>query len=88
METATARLVIAVTSAEYAGGYKLRVGFSDGKAQLVDFEPFLRRAKNPALRDFLDVEKFKTFRIEFGDLLWGDYDLCFPITDLYDGRIV
>ena len=22
-----------------------------------------------------------------GDLFWDDYDLCFPIADLYEGRI-
>jgi hypothetical protein len=87
METTTARFVLAVTAAEHAGGYKLRIDFSDGKRQLVDFEPFLRSARNPAIRDFLAPDRFKAFRIEYGDLLWGDYDLCFPVMDLYQGRI-
>jgi hypothetical protein len=87
MEATIERFTISVTKAEYAGGYKLRVGFSDGKTQLIDFGPFLRSAKNPAIRDFLDLERFKTFRIEYGDLPWGDYDLCFPIMDLYQGKI-
>ena len=77
----------AVTSAAYAGGYTLRIDFTDGKRQVVDFEPFLRAARNPAIREFLDPERFKAFRIEYGDLLWGDCDLCFPIMDLYQGKI-
>ncbi len=33
------------------------------------------------------LEKLKNFRVEHGDLVWGDYDLCFPIADLYHGHI-
>ena len=87
MDTATERFVIAVTRAEYAGGFMLRVAFSDGTTQSVDFEPFLRSARNPAIRDFLDTEKFKRFKVEEGDLMWGDYEPCFPIADLYHGKI-
>ena len=65
----------------------MRLAFDDGKTQTIDFEPFLRAARNPAIRDFLDMEKFKSFRIEHGNLMWGDFELCFPIADLYSGRI-
>ena len=30
-----------------------------------------------------DPVRFATFRIEYGELVWGDYDLCFPVIDLY-----
>jgi hypothetical protein len=30
---------------------------------------------------------FSTFRIEYGELVWGDYDLCFPVIDLYRNRL-
>ena len=79
--------VIAITDAVYSGGYALRLTFSDGTVQRVDFEPFLRSARNPAIRDFLDVERFKSFRIECGDLMWGDFELCFPIIELYQGKV-
>lgn len=29
----------------------------------------------------------KKFKIEFGDLVWGNYEMCFPIWDLYEGNI-
>jgi hypothetical protein len=28
------------------------------------------------------------YRIEYGELVWGDYDLCFPIADLYQNRLL
>ena len=32
-------------------------------------------------------KKFAGFHIEYGELLWGEYDLCFPIMDLYKNQI-
>lgn len=52
----------------------------------IDFEPFLRRSRNPLIQAYLDPGLFSAFSIKEGDLVWGDYDLCFPIADLYDGR--
>ncbi len=78
---------IDVVQAEHAGAYRLRLVFSDGTERIVDFGPFLNGSGHPAIRAFLDPEKFAGFRVEHGDLLWGDYDLCFPIADLYEGRI-
>lgn len=67
--------------------YKLKLSFSDRSERVVDFEPFLRSSRNPLICCFLDPEMFATFRIEDGDLLWGDYQLCFPIADLYENRL-
>jgi len=30
---------------------------------------------------------FSAFRIGYGDLVWGDYALCFPIIDLYRNQL-
>lgn len=79
--------IIDLTAAEYLSGYQLRLRFSDGRERVVDIEPFLRRSLNPMIRSYLDVEKFKRFNVEHGDLHWNDYDLCFPIADLYEGRV-
>ena len=80
-------VVIELTSADYVVGYKIRLQFSDGKDCIVDFEPFLRRSLNPMIQAYLNLDKFKQFTVEYGDLQWNDYDLCFPIADLYEGRI-
>ena len=78
---------VEVVSAEYSGGYRLALGFSDGHAQEVDFEPFLRRSLHPDINKYLNLDLFKQFRIVDGQLDWNDYDLCFPLSDLYEGTI-
>ncbi len=79
--------VIAIEQAEYVKDYVLQLKFSDGKEVAVDFGSFLHQSLNPLIRKYLDVELFKQFTLEYGDLHWHDYDLCFPIADLYEGRI-
>lgn len=72
-----------LVAAEQIGDYRLCLSFSDGHRQDVDFKPFLSQARHPNLRAYLDPERFATFRVEYGNLVWGDYDLCFPVIDLY-----
>jgi len=33
------------------------------------------------------MQNFKTFRVENGDLIWGAFQMIFPIADLYKGEI-
>lgn len=80
-------LVINIETAEYVEDYNLRLEFSDGQERIIDFGPFLQNSLNPMIRKYLDLEMFKDFSLEYGDLVWGDYDLCFPIADLYEARI-
>lgn len=79
--------LIEITRAEYAGGYRIHLWFNDGKNHVVDFEPFLRKARHPSLKKYLDENQFKKFKIVYGNLDWNDYELCFPVADLYEGRI-
>ena len=79
--------VIDIAHAERSSGYKLKLSFSDGVERMIDFEPFLRRSRNPMIRAYLDPQKFANFRIEYGNLIWDDYELCFPIADLYENNI-
>jgi hypothetical protein len=79
--------VIDITGAEQVSSYELRLTFSDGTERIVDFEPFLRSSRNPMIRDYLEPSRFGNFRVEYGDLIWDDYGLCFPIADLYENRI-
>jgi hypothetical protein len=76
-----------ITLAKYVSGYKIRLTFNDGTVRLVDFGPFLAKARNPDTTDYRDLRKFKSFRIEDGDLIWGDLQMIFPILDLYKGEI-
>ena len=79
---------INITTAEQVGDYALRLSFDDGTVQTVDFKPFLSLSRHPAIRAYLKPDRFAGFRIEYGELVWGDYDLCFPIADLYRNRLM
>jgi hypothetical protein len=74
---------INIMMAELVGYYRLHLTFDDAKEQTVDFKPFLTHAQHPDIRSYLDPIKFAEFRIEYGELIWGDCDLCFPVIDLY-----
>lgn len=79
--------IIKILHALHVEKYKLRISFSDGKTQIIDFEPFLKNSVHPEIRKYLNLRKFKRFTVESGDLMWGDFDLIFPITDLYQNRL-
>jgi hypothetical protein len=78
---------IAITQAEYLGKHEIHFTFSDQTERTVDFGGFLSHSRNPMTRKFLDKKLFKDFKIEFGDIVWNDYELCFPIQDLHDGNV-
>jgi hypothetical protein len=85
--TLTEDAVIFVQSAEPSGDLKLRLTFSDGTQRVVDFGPFLRQSRNPLIQAYQDPAAFARFSVQDGDLIWDDYELCFPIADLYEGRL-
>ncbi len=76
---------INILRAEPDGDYRLRLRFDDGAIQTVDFLPFLLGSHHPDIRAFLDPGRFASFRLEYGELVWGDFALCFPAMDLYRG---
>ena len=76
--------VVTVTAVD---AYTLRLRFSDGHESIVDFGPFLRLSLNPQTRQFLDRAKFKSYALKDGNLVLGDYDMCFSIEQLYEGTI-
>lgn len=77
-----------IASVEHIGEYALRLSFDDGIVQTVDFKPFLSLSRHPDIRAYLDPVRFASYRIKYGELVWGDYDLCFPIADLYQNRLM
>src|SRR5438045_913342 len=78
---------ISVIDAKYIDGYRLQITFNDGKKRIVDFEDFLRKMPHPDIKKYLDLQNFKKFHIDYGDLMWGDFDMIFPIMTLYRGKI-
>ena len=79
--------VIEIVRVERLSECNLRLHFSDGAARVIDFEPFLSNSRNTMIRAYLDPKTFGDFRLEHGDLVWNDFGLCFPIADLYEGRL-
>jgi len=80
-------LVISIVEAKYLEDYKIQFEFSDQTFRTIDFGPFLNLAKNPMTRKFLDLDHFRNFHLQNGEINWYDYELCFPIWDLHEGRI-
>jgi hypothetical protein len=78
---------INIESAEQVGEFCIHLRFDDGTEQTVDFKPFLSHAIHADLRAWLDPQRFAKFRIEYSELVWGDYELCFPMIDLYRNQI-
>ena len=76
--------ILKIKSVKYLHDYKLQITFQDGTEKKVDFKNFLNSSTNPEIRAYLDQDKFKSFSIKDGELMWGDFDLLFPIQDLYD----
>lgn len=79
--------IIKILKAIYLSDYKINILFSDSKNNTIDFYPFLSKSNHPDIQKYINLKYFKKFKIIDGDLLWGDFDLCFPINDLYNGEI-
>lgn len=79
--------IVNIKTATQVGDYRLQLCFDDDTVQTVDFRPFLARSRHPDIRAWLDPARFAAFRLVHGELVWGDYDLCFPMIDLYHNRI-
>ena len=80
-------MVISIKKAEYIGDYKIKFSFSDATERLIDFSGFLLNSRNPMTKKYLDKQLFKKYSIEYGDIIWNDYEMCFPIWNLHEGRI-
>ena len=78
--------IITIEKADYVDGYKIRLEFNDNSVQTINFENFILTSHNLHIAKYSDLNLFKTFSITDGDLEWNDYDLCFPIGDLYENK--
>ncbi len=79
--------VINITKADYLGDYTIKLRFNDNTDHEVNFKSFLINSNHPAIRKYLDETKFKHFKLIDGNLNWNDYDMIFPVGDLYEGKI-
>ena len=85
--TTSATKYLTIKKAGHISGHKICLRFNDGTETIVDFGPFLRKSRNPEITQFRELTKFKKFRIEHGNLMWGDFEMIFPIADLHEGKV-
>lgn len=79
---------IQVEKARYVDGYKIEIEFNDHTVKTVDFGNFLAKHPHPQHNKYMDTELFKQFKIEAGNLVWGEnWDLIFPVIQLHRGTI-
>jgi hypothetical protein len=78
---------ILVKNAEHLKSHILKVGFSDGHTQLIDFAPFIFSVGHPDYEKYKSEAEFCKFDIVDGNLNWDDYTMIFPVEDLYNNKI-
>jgi len=79
---------LTVSEAKAVDDYKIDILFSNGENVIADFYEFLSSSKHPEIRKYLSVSLFRSFKIVDGNLNWNDYDMIFPIEDLYRNDIL
>ena len=79
--------VVRIEAAEYVPAFKPRLRFDDGQESLVDFATFLSQSRHPSVQAYHDRKCFRKFALEDGFPHWNDFDLVFPMADLYSGQI-
>ena len=79
---------LSVKTAEYIGDYVIRIYFNTNEGKIVDFKPFLQQSIHPSVRKYLNEKIFSSYKIHNGNLNWNDYDLIFPVNDLYENTIM
>ena len=84
--TETSNIELEITLAEYLGNYSIKIFFNDGVIKIVDLKAFLENSLHPSIRKYLYERNFKNYKIIDGNLNWNDYDLIFPLEDLYEGK--
>ncbi len=80
---------ISIKSATYLVGHQIEFVFNDGKKQCVDFKPFLDKYPHPAYDRLQDIEQFKHFWLEDGNVVWDDnWNFIFPEYKIYHNKIM
>ncbi|MBI4648082.1 MAG: DUF2442 domain-containing protein [Bacteroidia bacterium] len=80
--------IFSIKEVKYLEDYKLRIVFSNGHINIVNFEPFIKKARNQMIIKYRDINLFKSFYIEEGNLIWNDYEMSFSLEDLYQRKIM
>jgi hypothetical protein len=78
--------MLSILSAKYIAPLSVELTFSDDTVKQVDVGAFIRQHPHPQYDRYLDEKKFKSFKLEMGNIVWGkNWDLIFPVEALYRG---
>ena len=83
----TIKQYINIQKAQYLDGYKIALKFNDGKKNTINFKDFITKSQHPDIQKYKDINTFKNFNLQYGEIEWNDYELAFPIDDLYQNTI-
>jgi hypothetical protein len=79
---------INIISANYKGNFLLELIFNDNKKTVVDFNEFFKKHHHPQYNKYKKEGNFLKYKIENGNVVWGkDWDMIFPVWNLYNGRV-
>ncbi len=79
---------LTITNASDAGNLTVLLTFSDNTTKVIDIGSFIRRYPHPQYNKYLDERKFRQFKLEDGNIVWGkNWDLIFPVEQLHKGVI-
>jgi len=77
--------IVKINEAKYISDYKILLVFNNNESKIIDFSNLLKSSTYPNEKKYLRKDLFKQFKIELGDLIWNDYDMCFQAKNLYKG---
>ena len=79
---------ISVKEVNYIYNFLLQITFNDNKKNVIDFGVFLATHSHSQFNKYKKINNFKKFKIENGNVVWSkDWDMMFPIFDLYNGTL-
>lgn len=80
---------LSVINIESREDLTIKLYFSDNTEKIVDVGDFIRRHPHPQYDKYLNWKYFKKATIENGNVVWGkNWDLIFPIEQLYQGQLL
>ena len=75
--------LFSVVKVDYIRNFILKIEFSDGHINTINFESFILNSRNPMIYKYSDINLFKKYSIDDRNLIWNDYELSFSLDDLY-----
>ena len=75
-----------IKQATYLADYRIKVLFDDGTSRDIDLYGFLSQSRLPIIRQYLDLDKFRQFRVEDGTLAWEDNEFDLNPINIYKGQ--